>query len=148
MLRSLVGRVSRWIRRTSSKYCTVELDNHAKGLAECLVRKPPTKEEKAEKYRQRLLRNVSEDNHAEVIRHFKKLGNETDPMENNVEVVDDSIKKIVFDKEEMRARIEMAFREEVVTDAELKAKHAIDGCGRWPIGISKAGFTKNKKKKN
>ena len=50
MFKSLIGRISRWVRRKSDRYCTIELNKDARGLAKCLVPGPLTKKEKASKY--------------------------------------------------------------------------------------------------
>ena len=103
MFKSLVGRISRWIRRKSDRYCTIELDKDARGLAKCLSPGPPTKKEKEERCRKQLLRGVNENDHDKIIEHFYNLRKEVDPLENEKEI---SINSIKVNKVDMLTKID------------------------------------------
>lgn len=137
MLKSLIGRISRWVRRTSSRYCTIELDKDAQGLAKCLVHGPLTKEEKAEKYREQLLRGIRDENEDKVIDHFNDLSREIDPYKDIQEIPDNSVKKVGIDisVEDVQTRTRKVYKEKHEEDSKKSAENAIKGLREWPISI-------------
>lgn len=131
MIKSWIGRISRWIRRVANKYCTIELDKNARGLAKCLVRGPLTKEEKAERYRRQLLRGVKDEDKDKVINHFDALSKEADPLKNVREIPDDSVKKVGMNisVEDVQDKTRKVQRENNTANAEK----AIKGLIPWPV---------------
>lgn len=94
MVKSLIARLSRWIRKTSDKYCTLDIDKNARGLANCLVRSPLTAAEKTELLKEAILKNVDECDREKVLSHFRKLSMESDPSKDDESIPNDSVKKI------------------------------------------------------
>lgn len=130
MVKSLIARFSRWLRKTSDKYCTLDIDKDARGLAKCLVHKPLTAEEKAERRRESILRNAHGADRDKAIKHFQHLSSEVDPHEGNKEICDDSVKKVGVNLsvDEIAKRFG-----EVDHERNLKrAENAIKGVGSWP----------------
>ncbi len=92
ILRRLIGCSFRWLRRTFNYLCQLDLNvKTAKGLASCLVKPPLTVEEKAERLREYILRNVNKSDQEEVIKHFRQLSTENDPLEDVETEVADSV---------------------------------------------------------
>lgn len=135
MFKSLIGRISRWVRRTSDKYCTIELDKDARGLAKCLVHDPLTEKEKVEKYHGQLLQGIKDEDKKKVINHFNKLSKETDPLEKTKEIPDNSVKKVGIDisTEDVQARIKRTSGEKIDNISKQDAENAIRGLTRWPV---------------
>ncbi len=131
MFKKLVKCVAKWIHKKSGKYCIVDMDKDAEGLAKCLVKPPLTTEEKAERLKEYILKNVGEGDREEVLKHFHQLSMETDPHADDEEICDDSVQKVVIDLpsvEEVANTFDAA-------DHELnrrRAKNALKGCGDWP----------------
>ncbi len=135
VIKRTVARVCRWGRRLLGKWCTIDLNKDARGLANCLVRGELTKEERIEKYNEQLLLGVNDSNKDKVMRHFNSLSKEIDPMEKNEEISDNSIKKIKIDisEEDVLRNMEITYRE----FDKKKANMAINGLIDWPVPFFK-----------
>jgi hypothetical protein len=135
VIKHLIGCFSRWVRRASGKYCTIELDKDARGLARCLVPGSPTKEEKDEKYREQLLRGVDDEDKDKVLEHFNRLRKEADPLEGIEEISDDSVKRVNtnISIEDVQARTRKVSEHYNEQQSKADAENAIRGNRPWPV---------------
>lgn len=131
MFKKLTKRVAKWVHKKSGEYCTVDMDSDAEGLAKCLVRPPLTTEEKAERLKEYILKNVGENDQAEVLKHFHQLSMEVDPHENDKEICDDSVHKVGI---VLPSVDEVADTFDAVDHERnrKRAANALRGCGTWP----------------
>lgn len=135
MWKKLVGRFCRWVHRISGKYCKIESNRTAKGLAKCLVLDPLTKEQKEEECRQRLLRGVDDKNKDKVIDHLNNLSKEIDPLENTKEIPDNSVKKVGINilVKDVQNRYRKVREEIDENESKRMAEEAIRGLRDWPV---------------
>jgi len=133
MMKRMIGRFFRWFRKFSDKYCTIDInsDKNAQGLAECLVHGARTEDEKREKCRKQLLQGVSKEDEGRILKHFHALSQETDPLQNDKKISDNSVKKVstnisVKDVESRIKKVESR-------DHTKKAEQAISGLQDWPV---------------
>lgn len=135
MFRSLIARICRWVHRISGRYCTLDMDKNARGLAKCIMPDPLTKEEKDEGRLEELLRGVDDDKKDMILEHFKRLSGEIDPLDGEEEIPNGSIKKTGIDisVEDVVSRFEQRDNDNDI----VRAKNAMNGLSDWPITDNK-----------